>query len=366
VHIGPDSDQLDLHDIMRAVLAAECPLTLARAAYTDSQAWQRLWKTTVELGWSSLAQRGLEDGDDLGLSTLDLVLALEACGAALAPFPFLSSVGLAAGVARTGGSAMSAVLAEITAGTIATLLAQPADQRLPGATLTLADGRIRGTAIAVPDADCAEVFVALCVDTDEQVFAIAIRADSVAIDARESADPSRRLATVIVDAPLQDAVAVGPATAAETALAPALLAVAAELVGVAQGALDLAVDHARTRAQFGKPIGSYQGVKHALADNRVAIERARSLSYLAAARLDDPTATAPDQYGACALAKATASEAALQCTRTAVQVLGALGQTWEHDAHLYLRRAWVGAAQLGASSRLFHLVGRRYLTGTPS
>jgi alkylation response protein AidB-like acyl-CoA dehydrogenase len=358
VQIGPAVDQLNLLDTMREVLAAQRPLAITRQAYTDSQAWQDLWKTVVGLGWTSLAGRGLDD-DDLGLTTLDLVLALESCGAVLAPVPFLSSVGLAAGVARAGGPAMNRVLDDIVDGTVATLAVQPAYRRMPGAPTVFRGGHVQGTAVAVPDAEHAALVIVLC-RVNGAVSVAAVRAgDGVTITPVESADPSRSLATVQFDVRPEIMVPVNAASA----LAPALLAVAAELVGVASGALDLAVEHARNRRQFDRPIGANQGVKHALADGRVAVERARSLTYLGAARLDLDGADPDQVWGTCALAKAAAADAALQCTRTAVQVFGALGQTWEHDVHLYLRRAWVGAAQLGDSSSLYARVGQRFLEG---
>ena len=117
------------------------------------------------------------------------------------------------------------------------------------------------------------------------------------------------------------------------------------------------------RRQFGTPIGAFQGIKHALADNYVGLERARSLTYAAAALLGDPSTAPADVWTAAALAKAAAGDAAANSARTAVQVHGALGQTWEHDAHLYVRHAWQGAAMLGDSRSLYHEVGRRFCGG---
>ncbi len=97
-----------------------------------------------------------------------------------------------------------------------------------------------------------------------------------------------------------------------------------------------------------------------MADNYVALERARGLTYAAAARLDDPATSAAAGWNAAALAKAAAAEAAVGCGRTAVQVHGALAQTWEHDMHLYLRHAWQGASTLGDSRALYNAVGRRF------
>jgi alkylation response protein AidB-like acyl-CoA dehydrogenase len=361
MQIGPSADQLSLRDGVREVLAADCPLSLDRLVYDDQLAWHPLWRNVVDLGWTWLARRGYDEGaDDLGLTTLDLVLTLEALGSALAPIPFLSSVGMAAGVARAGGAATGALLTAIAGGTVATLAAQSTTGRLPGVTTTLSGGRVRGVATAVPDAVSAELLVVLCADGADTAMAVVPTADAgVVIDQVDSSDPARPLATVTIDAPTDLTVAVE----IETALGPALLAVAAELVGVAQAALDLAVEHAKNRYQFDRPIGSFQAIKHALADNQVSVERARSLAYLAAARVDDASVTPAERWRSCALAKAAAGDAALAGTQTAVQVFGALGQTWEHDIHLYLRRAWLGAAALGDSSSLYHLEGSRFMTG---
>ncbi|EHB45735.1 acyl-CoA dehydrogenase domain-containing protein [Mycolicibacterium rhodesiae JS60] len=354
MEIGPTSDQLDLRDAMRAVLVTECSSDLARRSYTDPDACRALWAVSQQLGWTSLASRGFGD-DDLGLTTLDLALALETCGAFVAPIPMVTSVGMAAGVLRAAGHDATDLLTAIATGTVAALAVHPEDERLAGVPFSVSEGRVRGRAVAVIDAAVADMVVMLC-DEDGRTVVAAVDSRHAEITATSSADPSRPMATVAVDAPVDWYAPVH----SESALGAALLAAAAELVGVAQGALDIATEHACTRMQFGHPIGSYQGVKHALADCLVLVERARSLVYVAAARADDDVSPS-ERYLSCVLAKAAASEAALRVTQSTVQVLGALGQTWEHDAHLYLRRAWIGSAQLGDSSSLYRLAGERYL-----
>jgi alkylation response protein AidB-like acyl-CoA dehydrogenase len=148
------------------------------------------------------------------------------------------------------------------------------------------------------------------------------------------------------------------------ALAVPLTATAAELVGLATRVLDIAVTHAGTREQFDRVIGSFQGIKHRLADCYVSIERARGLTYAAAMLVADPDGDAAEAWRAAALAKAAAGDAASETTRAGVQVLGALGMTWEHDMHLYLRRAWQLSPLLGDSPTLYRgvassLVGAR-------
>lgn len=354
--VGLNGEQLSLRDAVRDILRTQCPPDAARQAIADPDRWRTLWKTVVDLGWTELAAPGSDYGP------VELAVVLEECGAAIAPIPLVSSVGLAAGALRATG--LDSVLADIAGGTVATLALHARGARLPGATMTLRGGRLRGQAVAVPYLTRAELIVTLArADDGGVVAAVARCGDGVTpTPVAESTDPAQPLADVDVDA---EPLAVAPlgAGGVEAALAAPLLACAADLVGVASGALHRSVEHAKTRRQFGKPVGAFQGVKHALADNYVALERARSLTYAAAALLAAPGAAPADAWTAAALAKAAAGDAATNCARTAVQVHGALGQTWEHDVHLYVRRAWQGAAMLGDSRALYREVGQRFCGG---
>ena len=353
--IGLNAEQLSLRAAVRDILRTECPPDAARQALTDPERWRTLWKTVVNLGWTELAA----PDDDYG--PVELAVVLEECGAALAPIPLLSSIGLAAGALR--GSGLDWVLADIAGGVVATLAVHSPTYRLPGPTMRLQDGRLRGRAVAVPNLSRAELIITLAQSGDGVVAAVArCGGDGVSIHGVESADPAQPLADVDIDT---EPLAVAPLTSGgiESALSAPLVAAAADLVGVASAALHRSVEHAKVRRQFGTPIGAFQGIKHALADNYVGLERARSLTYAAAALLGDPTTAAADMWTAAALAKAAAGDAAANSARTAVQVHGALGQTWEHDAHLYVRHAWQGAALLGDSRSLYHEVGRRFCGG---
>ncbi|OCB40522.1 acyl-CoA dehydrogenase [Mycobacterium malmoense] len=350
--VGLNSEQLSLRATVRDILRTECPPDAARQAMTDPERWRTLWKTVVDLGWTELAHPGAGD-----YGPVELALVLEECGAAVAPIPLLCSVGLAAGALR--GTGLDAVLDDIAGGAVATLAVHSKGSRLPGAPMTLRGGRLRGRAVAVPNLSRAELIVTLA-HADNDVMAVVARCgDGVAVLAGESTDPAHPLADIEVDA---EPVATAPVDV-EAALTAPLVAAAADLVGVAGAALHRSVEHAKSRRQFGTPIGAFQGVKHALADNYVGVERARSLTYAAAARLADPAAAPAQAWTAAALAKAAAGDAATACARTAVQVHGALGQTWEHDIHLYVRHAWQGAAMLGDSRALYHEVGRRFAGG---
>lgn len=347
--VGLTSQQLSLRDTVRGILRTECPPEVAHQAVADPERWRPLWKTVVDLGWTELAK---PDSADFG--PLERVVVFEECGAALAPVPLLSSIGLAAGVLRACGSEFDGVLSDIAGGVVATLAVHSSGQRLPGAPMSLRKGRLSGRAVAVPNLPQAELVVTLATTAahdDGLAVAVVRVGDGVAIESGESNDPAQPVGDVEIDT---EPVASAPIESVESVLDAPLVAAAADLVGVAAAALHLSVEHAKTRRQFGTPIGAFQGVKHALADNYVSVERARSLTYAAAAAGDWTTA---------AMAKAAASDAAANCARTAVQVHGALGQTWEHDAHLYVRHAWQGAAIFGDSRALYAEVGRRFCSG---
>ena len=350
--VGLNSGQMALRDSVRDVLRSECPPAIARQAMTDPDRWRTVWKTVVDLGWTELAAA---DGDN-AFGRMDLAVVLEECGAALAPVPLLSSVGLAAGLLRSAGPAVADALADIAGGIVAALAVHPPGHRLPAVPMTLQGGRVQGRAIAVPGLPHAELVVTLASSSDGPVAAVVRVGDGVTVQDTECTDPAQPVADIEVDA---EPIAIAPVDL-DAALATPLLAAAADLVGVAAAALARSVEHAKTRQQFGKPIGAFQGIKHALADNYVALERARGLTYAAAARLDDPATPSAAGWNSAALAKAAAAEAAVGCARTGVQVHGALAQTWEHDMHLYLRHAWQGASTLGDSRALFHAVGRRF------
>jgi alkylation response protein AidB-like acyl-CoA dehydrogenase len=358
--VGLNSGQLALRDSVRDVLRTECPPGVARQAITDPERWRTVWKTAVNLGWTELAAPAADGDDSSGsFGRLDLAVVLEECGAAIAPIPLLSSIGLAAGVLRVAGSAVDGVLGDLGGGAVAALAVHPPDCRLPGVPMTLQRGRVCGRAVAVAGLPRAELIVTLASSEDGPVAAVIRVGDGVAVQAVECTDPAQPVADVEIDT---EPVVTAPIDV-ESALATPLLALAADLVGVAGAALARATEHAKSRHQFGKPIGAFQGIKHALADNYVALERARSLTYAAAARLDDPATSSAAGWTAAALAKAAAADAAVGCARTAVQVHGALAQTWEHDMHLYLRHAWQGASTLGDSRALYHAVGRRFAGG---
>ena len=321
MNFGFDEDQHALRESAEKVLAAECPPAVVRAALEDPDAWKALWETIVGLGWTGLAVP--EEHGGLGLGVVDLVALAEITGRWALPAPFVTSAGLAGPVLLAAGR--GDVLAGVAEGDVVTLAfhGQGLEKQL------------------VPDAVRASTFVAVL----DGAVAV-VPAGEVVITPAQSPDPNRPLADVRFGGGV-DAVAVAPG-ALERGLDAACVVLAAELVGVADRLLELSVEHAVGRQQFDRPIGAFQGVKHRLADVYVAIERARTLTYDAAMLLDDPVSTAPAaRTRTASLAKAAASEAALLAARMGVQVHGAIGITWEHDVHLFTRRARVGALLFG-------------------
>ena len=149
--VGLNSGQLALRDSVRDVLRTECPPGVARQAMTDPERWRTVWKTVVELGWTELAVPA--DGGEGSFGRVDLAVVLEECGAAIAPIPLLSSIGLAAGVLRAAGSAVDDVLAAIGGGVVAALAVPPPGCRLPGVPMTLQSGHLHGTGMAFLRAD---------------------------------------------------------------------------------------------------------------------------------------------------------------------------------------------------------------------
>jgi alkylation response protein AidB-like acyl-CoA dehydrogenase len=354
VDFGFDAEQEQLRASAERVLAASSPLALARAAHDDPDAWREPWKTIVDLGWTAMAVP--EEHGGLGLGVVDVVGLAEMTGRWVLPAPFVSTVGLATPALVAIGAI--AALERVAAGGVATLAASapgaPAAARIEG------DGRLRGIHRTVPDAARADVLVAVAEASGGETVAVVVEADrpGVRIEPVWSIDPTRPLATVHFDGVEVDRDAIAPIE--PHVLDAGLAALAAELVGVADRVLEIAVAHARGRHQFGQPIGGFQGVKHRLADGYVAIERARTLAYNAAMVLDDATTSAGQGALAAAMAKAAASEAAVTVAKTGIQVHGAIAITWEHDLHLLSRRARQSALCLGDHTWHYRRVAELY------
>ena len=335
-------DQQAIQRAAKEFLASRYPAEeVRRLALEDDRGFtDEQWRAVAELGWPALVVP--EDDGGLGLGVVELAVLQEQLGYALAPTPLLSTVSAALVIAAAGDDAQRAVwlpgLAEgERRGTIAQL---PPAGGLEGGDA--ADGALTATLEAVPDAADADLMV---VPTGHARLAVVdMSAAGVTIEPVDGLDPTRRLSTVTLDGAPSMTLAAPDAVALAHARDVIAVAVAAESVGVAQRAMEMAVEHARDRKQFGRPIGVFQAVSHPCAQMLLEVEGARSAVMFAAWALDDSPDEAPL---AAAMAKAYASDAGRRVPAAALQVLGGIGFTWEHDLHFWLKRGRANAAVWG-------------------
>lgn len=297
---------LNQPDAVRAALRGEAP--------SDH------WDDLLEQGYLSVGMP--EDADGLG-TIVDLVTILEEVGRALVTAPVTTTAAAAQVLLRAGHD-----MSEDVSGPMGIAHGSTSD----GPRFAAFDGATATTLLVVAEHPDGTAVSRLAV------------ADAVRDPADQAIDPSRRTVEVVAGEELSRSVV--PA-GIDDVLAPARVCIAADLVGVAAVALDHAVAHALQRRQFGRAIGSFQAVKHAFADAYVGIERARSLTIGAAAEI---SAGGKDAAALALFAKAGAADAATRTTGLYIQLLGAMGLTFESDAHLYMRRARQTAPFLGAPS----------------
>jgi alkylation response protein AidB-like acyl-CoA dehydrogenase len=313
-----NDEQREIKSTARDLIADRFkPEKVRELADSDSPYDDAIWNEMCELGWPGIAIA--EEHGGQGLGVIELVILQEELGYACAPSPLISNAFAGALIERAGSGEQRA-------------------RWLPG----IASGRERGAAALTPD--------------DEPVVGAAAAAAVLVLNdgdgARlvEPAEASLERLDLIDTTRAYFRVSAGggdplPGVVAE-AVDIGAVALAAELVGVAQRALDMATDYAKEREQFGRPIGAYQAVSHRLAGMLWDVEEARSLTYYAGWAADaDPDALPL----AAAMAKARASDAATQVTHDAIQTFGGIGFTWEHDIHFFLKRARVGAQLLGTA-----------------
>lgn len=329
MHFGFGEDQLLLQKTVRDFLRAECPPERVRALWeTESGRSPELWRQLADVGLPGLLVPESRGG--MGLDEIDAVLLFEECGRAALAEPVVATAAVGAPLlAELGDDALAARwLPGIAAGTALVAVGHPANT-------------------FVADAHVADLL--LLPDAAGDLHA-AERA-AVELVAQPANDPSQRLFEVRFDAARARRVASGEKARAlrDAALDRGALACAAQLVGVCEQLIEMAVAYASQRKQFGRPIGSFQAVKHQLANAKVKLEYARPLVYRAAysvARSDARRALHVS------MAKSEAGEAAAFAARTALQVHGAIGYTFEQDLHIWMRRAW--SLDLAWGTRRFH------------
>jgi alkylation response protein AidB-like acyl-CoA dehydrogenase len=323
-----------------------------------SSAENRLWAGLAELGLLSLLVP--EEHDGLGLSAVDAALAVEELGRAMAPVSLAATLAAADTIARFGTVAQQRrYLPAIASGSLRVGLAVMEE----GAgydwrdLATAVDTRntVSGDKILVPDADrCGLILTAARFDDGRfGLLLLDPKRPGVLIEPHQTLDPDTRFQRIQLDAAsiAQDQILGGGPS--EKSLGHLLdfggLLYAGMLIGLAGKVLDIAVAYARDRVQFGKPIGSFQAIKHKLADMAVAVEAGRSAAYYASWAMAE---NAPDRARAVSMAKAYCGDVARQVCNDAIQVHGGIGFTWELGLHRYLRRAKVLEYALGDAA--FH------------
>jgi alkylation response protein AidB-like acyl-CoA dehydrogenase len=351
MNFGFDEQQDLLRESVRKFLDEQCPLSEVRTIAASEHGYSPdLWKQISELGWPGLIMPEMYGGSGLGF--VDLVVLLEEVGRTLFPSPLIPTLLAAETICDAGNDEQCARwLPGIAAGTTLATQALFDSVDLPtpiGITLNgVSDGDgyvLSGEKSFVASATSADLFVVgFRTGTSADAVSLAVvdaRADGVTVDPRKPLDTTKRHATLRLDGVRVSGEAVLGAPGAgwaaiQRAFDRGAVAVTAEGIGSAMGMLDMTVQYAKDRVQFGSPIGRYQGVKHPLAEAYVDIECMKSLTYYAAWALDD----SPDEVSlAVSRAKGFASEAVNRIGVTGIQLHGAVGYTEEYDVHLYLRR----------------------------
>jgi alkylation response protein AidB-like acyl-CoA dehydrogenase len=320
VNFDFSDDQHAIKRTARELLAERFRMEKVRELADAGRYDDDTWKELSELGWPGIFI-GEEHGGQ-GLGAVELIILMEELGYALAPLPFLSNV--------AAGLVLDAAGSD-----------EQKERWLPG----IASGEARGTvgvvkddgeARLVPDADSAAVILLV-----SHEGARIVERGQAEIEPVETMDATRRFSRVRGGE-------AGEALEGDRipGMSRVAAAVAAELTGVAQRAMEMAVEYARDRKQFGRPIGSYQAVSHRCAQMLLEVESARSGSYYAAWCGDAEPETL--SLAAC-MAKAYASDAGWRVCTSALQVHGGIGFTWEHDLHFFLKRAKVDALLYGSA-----------------
>jgi alkylation response protein AidB-like acyl-CoA dehydrogenase len=345
MQFGLSESQSILKNNARKFFAAECPMAEVRRIMETETAFDaKLWHKMAEQGFLGVIYP--EDAGGLGLGLVELAALAEEMGRALVPGPWLSTLTAGAAIEAAGSKKH---LAEIAAGTAKGTFAM-LEASASWDPQAVAMQGLKGVKMFVPDADVAD-FLVVAARKGSDLALYLVDAKSVAIEPMPAMDLTRRLSKVTFDNAEGELLAVGSAALAaiEKALDISTIALCAEMTGGMQRTLDMAVEYAKTRKQFGKPIGEFQAVQHQCADMLVWTESSRSGAYGAAWAL---TEGAPEARTAVSVAKVYASDACREVGNRGVQVQGGMGFTWENDVHLFYRRAKASEICFGDAS--FH------------
>ena len=336
------ADQVALRDAAAALLDDLCDMAAVRRACDRSGFDAGLWAAMVQQGWTGIAVP--ESLGGVGLGTVEAAVLLEQTGAHLAPVPLAQQL-VALTVLASGPWGERLLSGEAVACVARTPLQRAADSTVSGRCEPVIYGA-RADVLVVPAGD----------------ELVAVDLAGVGRSPEPAMDQTRELAWIELDA--EPAVTVGGADEVEAHLDRGAVFHSAEMLGGAETVMNLAVEYAKVREQFGRPIGSFQAVKHRCADMLVDVEGMRSAVYHAAWALGAGGSDAP---AAASVAKVWCSDAAVRVAESALQVHGGIGFTWEADVHLYLKRAQLDQVAFGDArhhrARLAALLRDRLDTG---
>ena len=352
-------DQDELRESVRSVLVKECPTTFVRAHVDHvvraepSTAGSDLFATLAALDWPALTVPEASGG--VGLGAVELAILAEELGRVMALGPMLTTVAGFVPVLRETGEAGASLLGAVAHGQVRGGFAAADDGGVWSPGSVQASASVDGDHVRLSGAKryviCADEIdeLAVVVRVDGALAVAVVPSESLVVEPVRSLDASRSIGHVELDG-----VVLPPErllTISDDGIARATdemaVAFALELVGTCQSIFDTALQYAKERHQFGVPIGSFQAVKHKLANMLVAVERARAVAIYAVATIEDDSDRRPL---AAAMAKAAAGECQKLVAQDGIQLLGGIGYTWEHDQHLFVKRAKAGDALLGTAA----------------
>jgi alkylation response protein AidB-like acyl-CoA dehydrogenase len=379
VQFAHSEEQQLIRDNARALLSERAASAQLRAALAAPGGYDaQLWRTIGELGWTGLAVPQIYGG--AGLGWVELCILMEEQGRRLLASPFFATCALAAPLIAASGSAAQrqALLPRIAAGKVRIGCAlSGSDGRPPcdGVTVVL-EGRgddfsLRGVSDFVIHGDSADLLLVVARASGSRggegisVALIPAASTGVSIHPHLMLDLTRPMSRVELDGVtvgreqlLGEAGAAGGAL--EEALDLARIALASEALGGAEQVLEMTTAYSKERVQFGRPIGSFQAIKHRLADMMIEVEAAKSAAWYAACVADERRTELAE---AAAIAKSYCCDAYFDCAANAIQLHGGIGFTWEHDAHLYFKRARATATLLGSPAWQRERLVRRFASG---
>jgi alkylation response protein AidB-like acyl-CoA dehydrogenase len=359
VELEFSSDQDELRDSVRSFLEKECTLAVVRAVAESGDPAAELWDAMISLDWPALAIP--EEDGGVGLSFVETAVLAEELGRAIAVGPLFATTTQLVPVVREVGrpEQRHAFLSDVASGKSTGGLAvadHPRAWRLDDLTMSAeraGDGWVlEGKKFGVL-ADPSTTEVAVLARVGDEVGAFVVPGAQAGLSRVRSLDATRPLCTATLegivvpdDRALGEPGSPGTTAGVVRALEEAMVGLALETVGTSDALFQVVLAYVKDRKQFGVPIGSFQAVKHKMADMFIAIERARSLCYFAVAAIDEDT---PERAVAAAMAKAASDDCQRLVCRQSFQSFGGIGFTWEHDAHLFIKRAETTGALLGGS-----------------